>query len=78
MRRLALALALLGGLAGCAGGTPHIVGAPPPGVSYRFEGNDVAAASRRAQQYCERYGRTAHLQAVNRAGEDNVGVFECR
>jgi hypothetical protein len=78
MRRFALCAALLGGLAACTGGPPRVAGSAPPGVSYRFQGSDVAAASRRAQQYCQRYGKTAQLQTVNRAGSDNVGVFECR
>lgn len=84
MRCLALSIsiasvALLAGIAGCAtSAPPRIVGEAPPGVSYRFHGNDVAAATARAAQYCQRYGKQAHLETVNHAGNDNIGVFSCR
>jgi hypothetical protein len=79
MRRLVLSVALLAGVGACAtSAPPRIVGEAPPGVSYRFQGNDVAAATARATQYCQRYGKQAHLQTVNRAGDDNIGVFACQ
>jgi uncharacterized lipoprotein YajG len=63
-------------LAACAS-EPRVVNATPPGVSYRFQGENVADATLRADRYCQQYGKRARLQAVNRTVTDNVAVYEC-
>jgi putative hemolysin len=75
MRRIALVLAL--GLAACSH-HPTIVNPPPPGISYRFQGDDIASANQRAQQYCQQYGKQSRLQKVNNSGSDKIAVYDCR
>ena len=76
MGRILLLLAALGVLAGCEG-PPKIVGAAPPGISYRFEGGNIADANQRASNYCQQYGKRAQLRTVNRSGTSNIAVFDC-
>ena len=70
---LALAVAAL--LAACER-EPHIVNPPPPGISYRFK-DDIADAQQRAEQYCQQYGKRAHLQNINQNGSDHIAVYDC-
>ena len=67
---------VVGGLAACSH-DPSVVNPAPPGISYRFQGDDVASANQRADQYCQQYGKQAKLQTVNRSGSDNIAVYEC-
>jgi hypothetical protein len=60
---------------GCERG-PHIVNPPPPGISYRFK-DDIADAQQRAEQYCQQYGKRAHLQNINQSGSDRIAVYDC-
>jgi hypothetical protein len=73
---LALLPAVAMGLGACAG-EPRVVGAAPPGISYRFQGEDMTDANQRAERYCQQYGKHARLQTVNHTGTDNVAVYEC-
>lgn len=63
-------------LAGCAS-EPKVVNSTPPGVSYRFSGEDVADANMRADRYCAQYGKRAQLQSVKRGASDNIAVYQC-
>lgn len=76
MGRVLLFLAVAGGLAACAQ-EPRITGVAPPGISYRFEGDNIADTNQRAARYCQQYGKQARLQTVNRSGSDNIAVYEC-
>ena len=77
MGRVLLLVVLAGGFAACSH-NPSIVNPPPPGISYRYQGDDVASANERAGQYCQQYGKQAQLQTVNQSGSDNIAVYECR
>jgi hypothetical protein len=76
MRIVLPLIVIAGALAGC---TPtQEVARTPPGVSYRFQGDNIGEANARADRYCQQYGARARLQGVNRAGPaDNVAVFAC-
>jgi uncharacterized lipoprotein YajG len=76
MKRLIVPILAAAGLAACAS-EPQVVNSAPPGVSYRFSGDNVAEANLRADRYCAQYGRRAALQAVNRGASDNIAVYEC-
>lgn len=76
MGRIFLLLAAAGVLAGCEG-QPKIVGAAPPGISYRFEGGDIENANQRATNYCQQFGKRAQLRTVNRSGTSNIAVYDC-
>lgn len=71
-----LAVVVVAVLAGCSS-QPSVVNATPPGVSYRFAGDNVAEANARADRYCSQYGKRARLQTVNRGASDNIAVYEC-
>jgi hypothetical protein len=75
MGRIMLVL-VAGALAACSS-QPHAVSQAPPGVSYRFQGDDIASANQRANQYCQQYGKQSRLQAVNQSGSDNIAVYDC-
>jgi hypothetical protein len=76
MGRVLLLVALAGVVAACSA-APPVAGQAPPGISYRFEGDDIASANQRADQYCQQYGRHARLQTVNRSGSDKIAVYDC-
>jgi hypothetical protein len=76
MVRILTLLAVAGGVVACSG-EPQIAGASPPGVSYRFQGDNIADANQRADRYCQQYGRHARLQTVNHSGTDSIAVYEC-
>jgi uncharacterized lipoprotein YajG len=76
MGRVVLLLVAAGALAACSH-RPNVVNAAPPGISYRFEGDNIADANQRAEQYCQQYGKRARLQTVNRSGSDNIAVYDC-
>ena len=76
MRAVLPLLAAMAMLGACAN-EPRVVNATPPGVSYRFQGENVAEATSRADRYCQQYGKRARLQAVNRTVTDNIAVYEC-
>jgi hypothetical protein len=76
MGRALLLLLAAGSLAACSS-TPHVVNTAPPGISYRFEGDNIANANERADSYCQQYGKRARLQAVNRSGSDSIAVYDC-
>jgi hypothetical protein len=63
-------------LAGCAS-EPRVVNSTPPGVSYRFSGDNVASANQQANRYCAQYGKRAMLQNVTRGTSDNIAVYQC-
>jgi hypothetical protein len=75
MRALIPLIAVAAALSACAG--PSVVNETPPGVSYRISGNNVAEANQRADRYCQQYGKRARLQGLQRAGSDNIAVYEC-
>lgn len=77
MGRILVAFAILGSLAACSTG-PKTVAKAPPGISYRVQGNDMASANYKADQYCSQYGTHARLDAVNPAGTDNIAVYSCQ
>ncbi len=77
MGRILLLLAAAGALAACSHEPPSSAGAAPPGVSYRYEGDNIASANERADQYCQQYGKHARLQSVNHTGNDNIAVYAC-
>ena len=71
-----LALGLAAPLAVGCEREPHIISPPPPGISYRFT-DDIADAQQRAEQYCQQYGKRAHLQNINQSGSDHIAVYDC-
>jgi putative hemolysin len=77
MGRALLLVVVAGGIAACSH-NPSVVSPAPPGISYRFQGEDVASANQRADQYCQQYGKQAKLQTVNHSGSDNIAVYECQ
>ena len=77
MGRVLLLVALAGSIAACSSGPPQAAGQAPPGISYRIEGDNIAGANQRADQYCQQYGRHARLQTVNHSGSDNIAVYAC-
>jgi uncharacterized lipoprotein YajG len=76
MRALLPVFAAALALAACAN-EPRVVNETPPGVSYRFQGENIAEATSRADRYCQQYGKRARLQAINRTATDNVAAYEC-
>jgi uncharacterized lipoprotein YajG len=74
--RPTLLLLALATLAACTS-EPKVVNSTPPGVSYRFSGDNVAEANARADRYCAQYGKRARLQNVNRGSSDSVASYEC-
>jgi len=77
MGRGMLLVIVVVGLAACSR-DPSVVNSAPPGISYRFQGDDTASANQRADQYCHQYGKQARLQTVNHSGSDNIAVYECQ
>jgi hypothetical protein len=77
MGRVLLLVVVAGGLAACSH-NPSVVNPAPPGISYRFQGDDIASANQRADQYCQQYGKQSQLQKVDHSGSDNIAVYECR
>jgi hypothetical protein len=75
MGRALLLLAVASSLAACS--APRIVNSAPPGISYRFEGDNIASANERADAYCQQYGKRARLQGINSAGKDSIAVYDC-
>lgn len=76
MGRALLLLLAASSLVACSP-TPHAVNSAPPGISYRYEGDNIASANQRANAYCQQYGKHARLQTVNRSGSDNIAVYDC-
>ncbi len=76
MIRIVFLLAVACGAAACSS-QPQITGAPPPGISYRFQGDNMTEANQRAEKYCGDYGKHAKLQKVEHGGADNIAVYEC-
>jgi hypothetical protein len=76
MRHLILPLLAVVALGACAS-EPRVVNATPPGVSYRFAGDNVAEANLKADRYCAQYGKRARLSNVQRGASDNIAVYEC-
>ena len=70
-----LAFGVAASVVGCER-EPKIVNPPPPGISYRFK-DDIADARERAEQYCQQYGKRAHLQSINQSGSDHIAVYDC-
>ncbi|HZB92953.1 MAG TPA: hypothetical protein VE397_16010 [Stellaceae bacterium] len=77
MGRMLLVLAATGLLAACAGMHHATVSAPPPGISYRVEGDDIGPANQRAESYCQQYGKHAKLQTIDRSGDAKLAVYAC-
>jgi uncharacterized lipoprotein YajG len=76
MGRGPLLLAAIFALAACA--QEHAtISAPPPGISYRFQGDNIADANQRADAYCQQYGRHARLQTIQPSGSDKIAVYAC-
>jgi hypothetical protein len=76
MGRMLLLVVVAGGLAACSR-NPSVVNPAPPGISYRFQGDDIGSANERADQYCQQYGKQSRLQKVDHSGSDSVAVYEC-
>lgn len=75
MGRALLLLVVASSVAACS--APRVVNSAPPGISYRFEGDNIANANERAESYCQQYGKRARLQGINKAGKDNIAVYDC-
>ena len=75
MGRALLLLAVASSLAACS--APRVVNSAPPGISYRFEGDNIANANERADSYCQQYSKRARLRGINKAGKDNIAVYDC-
>ena len=56
---------------------PRISNPAPPGVSYRFTGDDIGNSNVRADRYCAQFGKRAHLSSVRRGGAENIANYEC-
>jgi hypothetical protein len=76
MKNLVLSVLAAAALVGCAS-EPRVVNATPPGISYRFAGDNVAEANLRADRYCAQYGKRARLANVQRGATENIAVYEC-
>lgn len=76
MKHFVLPFLAAAALAGCAT-EPRVVNATPPGISYRFAGENVGEANLKAERYCAQYGKRARLQAVQRGVSENIAVYEC-
>jgi uncharacterized lipoprotein YajG len=63
-------------IAGCAG-EPRVVNATPPGVSFRYSGDNATDANIRADRYCAQYGKRARLAGVQRGASENIAAYEC-
>ena len=74
---LPLILLPLAACSGLFGGEPQVANPAPPGVSYRVINEDVAAADRRAQDYCGRYGKAAKAQKTNEASDSKIVEYSC-
>jgi hypothetical protein len=70
-------LLLLAAIVAACSQSPHVINPAPPGISYRFQGDDVANADQRAEQYCQQYGKQARRQAVKPSGSDRIAVYDC-
>jgi hypothetical protein len=68
-----LAVAVLG----ACSSEPRVASATPPGVSYRFTGDNMSEANLRANRYCAQYGKRAVLEDVTRGSTDNVAAYQC-
>ena len=79
MGRILLLLATAGALGACSqeASVNTAAAPPPPGISYRFEGDNIADANQRADQYCQQYGKRARLHTINHSGSDNIAVYDC-
>lgn len=77
MRTIILPLAVLGTVAACAANEPTPVDLSPPAISYRLNGDDVAAANVKATDYCGQYGLAPQLQAVEPRGSGKVAHYTC-
>ena len=77
MRHLVLPLVGLSALLSACAGEPRVVNATPPGVSYRFAGDNASEANLRADRYCAQYGKRARLQGVTRGATENIAAYEC-
>jgi hypothetical protein len=76
MRYLLIPVLAAAALMGCAQ-EPRVANETPPGVSYRFSGDNVAEANVRADRYCAQYGKRAQLESVKRGSPDNIAVYQC-
>lgn len=76
MGRMLLLLVATGALLACAQ-QHETISAAPPGISYRFQGSDIANANQRADQYCQQYGKHARLQTIQPSGGDRIAVYAC-
>jgi hypothetical protein len=76
MGRVLLLFVAAGSLVACSS-TPRVVDSAPPGISYRFDGDNIADANQRADSYCQQYGKRARLQTVNHSGSDKIAVYDC-
>jgi hypothetical protein len=73
----ALSLLLIASSLAACNSSPSVVNSAPPGVSYRFQGDNIASANQRAAAYCRQYGKQARLQTVNPSGSDKIAVYDC-
>jgi hypothetical protein len=76
MRSLFVLAVTAGLLAACAD-EPRVVDSRPPGISYRIDGSNSAAAAAKAERYCARYGLRSQFQNVTKQGADTFGVYQC-
>lgn len=77
MRALLPLIAAAAALAACSSEPNTVASTPPPVVSYRIPGNNVAATDAEAQNYCAQYSRTAQYQGVQAGANGNVAVYSC-
>ena len=74
---LIAACAACAALAACASQPNAVNSAPPPTVSYRIPGHNVAATDAEAQNYCAVYSRAAQYRGVQATPDGAVAVYSC-
>ena len=67
----------MGGLLSACGNSIRSVAGTPQGVTIRYKGANLEAATKRADTYCRALDRKAGLQSVTGDGAENVAVFYC-
>lgn len=75
--RVCLIMVAMGGLLSACGSGIRSVAGTPQGVTIRYEGANLEAATKRADSYCRALDRRAGLQSVIGDGSENVAVFYC-
>ncbi len=64
-------------LAACAPPQPPLGGGAPPGIAYRVEGESLADYNRRAEHYCQQFGKHARRTSVKQNGDASIAEYAC-